>query len=90
MKKVDGNETGIYDGIASVIWGDKGKTIVLSASGKKDDRFLSLENCLTEIGYDGKGTVTVLLESFLSGKVYCYNNYLDGSWWEYGNTEGLA
>lgn len=88
--KVDGNTTGIWDGFAYIVWEDKGKTICKVARGDNKDTFLSLNDCLKEIGYDGLGVCIVIFESFLSGKVYQYGNSDDNCWWEHGETQGFA
>lgn len=88
MKRVDGNEVGLYDGIAHIIWDNKGKTIYITAS-EYGDTFLSLNDCLKEIGYTD-GVCIVIMEYLLSGKVYIYGNYEPNEWWEYGKTEGFA
>ena len=88
--KVDGNNTGIWDGFCYIIWGDKGKTICKVASGDETDTFLSLNDCLKEIGYNGYGVCIVIFEMALSGQVYQYGNYGDGCWYEHGKTQGFA
>lgn len=90
MKKVDGNTTGTYDGFLYIISGDKGKTICITANGDENDRFVSLNDCLAEIGCDKDDTAIVIIESFLQGWVYRYNNYGDQSWYECGITGGFA
>lgn len=89
MQKVNGNEIGTYDGVIRIIYGDIGKTIYLSAMGVENDRFISLNDCLKLVGYDGNGTVVVIVDEHLSGKVYMYGNYGD-YWYEYGETRGFA
>lgn len=90
IEKVDGNEIGIWVGIAYIIWEDKGKTIYKTASGDEDDTFLSLNDCLKEIGYDGYGVCTVILEDWISGSVYQYGNSSDKAWYTHGKTVGFA
>ena len=89
MEEVNGNVVGTYDGIIRIICGDKGKTIYLTAMGVENDRFVSLNDCLKEIGYDGNGVVVVIIDDFMCGKVYHYNNY-GGAWFKYGETRGFA
>ena len=88
--KVDGNTTGIWDGFCYIVWEDKGKTICKVARGDDKDTFLSLNDCLKVIGYDGLGVCIVIFEDFLSGKVYQYGNSPDETWWEHGTTQGFA
>ena len=89
MREVNGKEIGTYDGVVRIIYGDIGKTIYLSASGVESDRFISLDDCLEEIGYNGEGVVIVIIDSCFEGKMYQYGN--DGAYWcEYGETMGYA
>ena len=90
MTKVDGNTTGTYDGILYIISGDKGKTIIVTADGTENDRFVSLNDCLTEIGCAEDETAIVIIEDYMHGKVYRYGNYEKGVWYECGETEGFA
>lgn len=94
MTKVDGNAVGTWDGIIYIICEDKGKTLYITASGDESDRFVSLNDCLKEIGYeegsDEKSGVLVIIEDYTKGKVYRYDNYGDKSWYECGRTEGFA
>lgn len=90
MKKVDGNTTGTWDGFLYIISENKCKTICITAHGTEDDQFITLNDCLSEIGYEEGDTVIVIIENLLKGKVYRYNNYMDNSWYEYGTTEGYA
>lgn len=87
--KVNGNEIGTFDGFVRILWGNKGKTLCLTAMGKKRDKFISLNDCLKEIEYDGKGTVIVIIEHFLYGYIYKYGNY-GNDWYKYGETRGFA
>ena len=88
--KVDGNKTGIWDGFCHIVWQNKGKTICKVARGDDKDTFLSLNDCLKIIGYDGLGVCIVIFEDWTSGKVYKYGNTDDGNWWEHGTTYGFA
>lgn len=87
--KVDGNEVGTYDGFVYIISEYKYKKIIIVADGTEDDRFLSLNDCLKEIDYDGFGVVLVILEDALRGKIYQYGNY-GAEWYEHGETRGYA
>ena len=89
MEKVNGDFICTFDGIVRIIWGDKGKTLVFSGDGYQDNRFVCLNDCLGLVGYDGNGTVVVIVDEALSGKVYMYGNYGD-YWYEYGETRGFA
>ena len=90
MTKVDGDMIGTYDGVIRVLWENKGKTIYLTASGCEDDRFISLNDCLKEIEYNGKGVCIVIIDDTFSGKCYQFGNYEDNCWYEYGETMGYA
>lgn len=92
MVKVDGNEVGLWDGFAYVICDNKGKSICVTAMGDENDKFVSLNDLLKDIGYDKEidSSVIVIIEDFLEGKVYRYNNYGDYSWYECGETRGFA
>lgn len=89
VQKVSGDFICTFDGIVRIICGDKGKTLVFSGDGYQDNRFVCLNDCLDLIGYDGNGTVVVIVDEPLSGKVYMYGNYSD-YWYEYGETRGFA
>ena len=89
-KRIDGNTVGTWDGIAYIIWGDKGKTVYINAMGDDNDKFFTLNDCLAEIGYNGDGSVLVVLEDPLNGKVYRYGNYAEKAWCEVGTTCGFA
>ena len=89
MQKVNGDIEGCWDGVVRIIHKDKGKTIYMIANGDKNDTFLSLNDCLKEIGYDGEGVVIVIIDDQTSGKVYNYGNY-GACWYEYGSTIGYA
>lgn len=90
MTKVDGNTTGTYDGIFYIMSGEKFKPLIVTASGTEDDRFVSLNDCLAEVGCDEDETAIVIIEDYLHGFVYRYNNYNDKSWYQCGETEGFA
>lgn len=91
-------EVGTYDGIVIIICKSLSKTgirckeITLTAEGTEDDRFLSLEDCINEIGFDktkGDCVISVVMESLLSGHIYQYGNH--GPFWElHGKTQGYA
>ena len=88
--EVDGNDVGTWDGIIYIIWGDKGKTVYVTAMGDVSDKFFSLNDCLEVIGYNGEGSVLVVVEDYTDGKVFRYNNYSDKAWREVGTTCGFA
>lgn len=88
--KVDGDKTGIYDGFAYIIYENTGKTICKVAHGDNTDTFLSLNDCLKLVNYDGFGVCIVIFESWTSGTVYQYGNYNDGNWYKHGITYGFA
>lgn len=89
-ERLDGDTVGIWDGIAYIIWNNKGKTIYITAMGDESDKLFTLNDCLKAIGYDGDGSVLVILEDALHGTVYRYGNYLDKAWCEVGTTIGYA
>lgn len=91
--KINGNKMGAYDGILTIICADgeqvKGKSITLTPAGASDDKFISLNDCLNLIEFDGKGIVTVIREGALHGEIYQYGNY--GNFWvQHGTTNGYA
>lgn len=90
MIKVDGKTTGTYDGIVYIISGDKAKQMIVPANGVETDKFVSLEDCLAEVGCGRDGTAIVIIEDALHGDVYRYNNFCDRAWYKYGETEGYA
>lgn len=89
---VDGNEYGCYDGIVKIICGEKCKTIYVCSNGDENDEFVTLNDCLKIIGWTSKmGVVLVIIEDYLSGKIYQYaNNCGEPVWCEHGNTKGFA
>ena len=89
MKKVDGNKTGTYESVIRIIYGNKGKTIYLIANKYENNKFISLNDCLKEIDYNGYGIVVVIIDDYMQGKVYIYGNY-GKDWYEYGETRGYA
>lgn len=86
--KVKGS-VGTQDGFVRILWNDKGKTICLVANGTDEDELITLDKCLDIIGYDGDGTVLVILDDAMHGEVYCYGNYGE-HWYKYGTTQGYA
>jgi hypothetical protein len=90
MKEVDGNSVGFYDGIAYIIYENVGTTISKVAKGNKFDDFISLNDLLKMVGYDGLGVCTVIIETPTEGRVYRYGNYMDGKWYTHGYTYGYA
>lgn len=88
MKVVDGDKTGIWDGVARIIGYNEGLTIYKTANGDETDTFLSLNDCLKLVNYEI--TCVVILDDYRSGKVYQFGNFYDGKWYEYGETEGYA
>ena len=90
IKEVNGDTEGIWDGVAHIIYEDTGKTIYKIAMGDDTDEFLSLNDCLKLINYDGKSTCIVIIDDSLNGIVYQYNNYGNNKWYAYGKTNGYA
>lgn len=98
LEQVSGDETITYDGVIRIVWGKKAKTLILSAQGVPEDKYISLNDCLKKIGYIGfkeclkkkiSTTVLVFFETFTSGEIYAFGQY-GGFWTEYGNTRGFA
>lgn len=93
---LDGDKIGFYDGIIIIIIDDdtenspRVKKIINTANGLPDDKFISLNDCLEIIGYNGDGVVTVIFEEPLSGKIYEYGNHNPCGWEEHGVTKGYA
>lgn len=87
---VDGKETGTWDGIIYVFCEERAKRIILTASGDQSDRFLSLDDCLDEIGCKETESAIVIIEDSLHGDVYRFGNYADRSWYKVGETVGYA
>lgn len=89
---VDGNEYGCWDGIVKIIYEDKCRTVIMVSQGEEDDEFLSLNDCLKLIGYKTEmGIVLVIIEDYLSGKIFQYgNNVGEPVWMEHGHTKGFA
>ena len=89
-ERVNGDLTVTYDGFVRIIYGDKGKTICLNANGDETDKFISLNDCLKEIGYDGTGVVYVIFDDCTQGAIYQCGNYGAYDWIKYGETAGYA
>ena len=87
--KVDGS-TGIYDGVIRIITENKAKTIYLTAQGTDEDEFITLDDCLKLIGYNGEGTCMVIFDDLTHGEIYMYGNYSEKCWTDYGTTRGFA
>lgn len=91
--KINGNKVGADDGILTIIYADreiaKAKQITLVPIGTPEDKFISLNDCLNLIEFDGEGIVTVIRECALHGEIYQYGNYGD-FWVEHGTTKGYA
>ena len=53
---------------------------------------ITLADCLKKAKDNGytNGTIMVLSESYLNGKIYRYNNYNKNEWCEIGNLKGFA
>ena len=90
IEEVNGNEVGTCDSVVRIICNDTGKTIYKIAMGDDTDEFLSLNDCLKLINYDGKSTCIVIIDDSLNGIVYQYNNYGNNKWYAYGKTNGYA
>jgi hypothetical protein len=100
--KVDGDKTGAWDSIVTIIYEtfkcykgvkSKAKCKVLYLTS---DDFLTLNKCLEIIGYKhGKrtkktGVVTVIIDYATEGMIYKYGNYNDIGWYLYGSTCGYC
>ncbi len=93
--KINGDAIGMYDGIATIVWcKDNGecvaKQIIITAPELPCIKFISLNDCLKEVAYNGDGVVTVILEAPLGGTIYQYGNYKDKYWVKHGTTKGYA
>ena len=89
---VNGKEVGTYDGIVRIIWNGVCKTVILTANGDGDDRFLSLDDCLDLVEYneDYEPTVLVIIEDWTHGDIYRYGAYSEKVWEYHGMTKGFA
>lgn len=92
--EIDGKTIGIWDGYITIVL-DKGdevlsKRIIVTAQGQPSDKFISLDDCLSVIGYDGNGFVTVIMDEALCGEIYRYGNYVNKCWIKCGTTTGYA
>ena len=89
MKSTNCRNKLLADALTLINCENKGKTIYKSANGDEYDTFLSLNDCLKEIGYRN-GVCIVIFKTALSGQIYQYGNYGDGFWYEHGKTKGYA
>lgn len=95
MEIIDGKHECMWDGIITIFKGfdDKAKIkrIILTAFGDDNDKCITLDDCLTLIGYKGyhndDDCVTVIFEDAMDGTIYNYGNY--GAYWtKIGTTQG--
>lgn len=92
MKKLDGKAP-LYEEIITIVLNRK-KTIEIMQMDEtfENDTMITLDKCLEiakEEGYTN-GTILVIAESYLDGKIYRYNNYSEGEWCEVGTMAGFA
>lgn len=95
--KTNKDEIGHYESVVAVIrTHDFEKRTLVSIELENDyeyGKLLTFQNVLDECrnnGYTGKGTVLLICESFLDGKIYRYGNYGDDKWYEVGTMVGFA
>lgn len=85
----------LYDGIATIVWSklefdtENGIAVKRLYINEYDhENGISLNECLTAIGYDGKGVATVTFEESNRGKIWQFGNH--GQIWEvHGKTRGF-
>lgn len=92
MKKADKKEP-IYEEFITIVI-DRKKTveIIQLEDTYENNAMITLDKCLEiakENGYK-IGTILVIAESYLNGKIYRYGNYSDNEWWEVGTMAGFA
>ncbi len=85
----------VCTGITTIVWCKDNnecvaKEIIATAQGLPCDKFISLNDCLKEVGYSGDGCVTVTIEDPLCGTIYQYGNYKEVGWVKHGTTKGYA
>lgn len=90
MEYINGDYVGLCDGIVKIIYKEQVKTVIKVANGTYEDTFLSLNDCLDMIEYDGEDVVIVILDDAREGSMYKYNNNRDNMWYEYGTTRGYV
>lgn len=96
-RKTNFEDIGFYESVTVVIKnydyeGNK-KTIAFTLSNYYEDgemlNFGYVFNKAKENGYKN-GTILLILESYLDGKIYRYGNYRDEYWYLVGETRGFA
>ena len=87
MEYINGDYVGLYDGVVRIIYKERAITVIKVANGTHEDTFLSLNDCLDMVEYDGEDIVIVILDDATEGTMYKYD-FLDNMWYEYGTTRG--
>lgn len=96
-RKSSNDKIGPYESVEAIIrtWDTEGRDLIGIElfNDFEDDRELTfgevLDKC-REAGWTGNGTILLILESYMSGKVYRYGNYNDEYWYEVGTMRGFA
>ncbi len=96
--EIDGKTIELQKGsaaIVTIVWSknDKkciAKQLTLVPQWLMSDKLESLDDCLKEVGYDGDGCVTVIIDEPLSGTIYQYGNYSNVGCVKHGETKGYA
>ncbi len=90
MKSFNGSDKIGYTDILNIVFGDKYIKKYLENEECLNYTFDEVLQCAVENGYQKRdGTILVIAENPLSGKVYRYGNYGD-FWTEIGTTVGYA
>lgn len=87
MEYINGDYVGLCDGVVRIIYKERAIEVIKVANGTHEDTFLSLNDCLDMIEYDGEDIVIVILDDATEGTMYKYD-FLDNMWYEYGTTRG--
>lgn len=86
MKTHTNDESIWVYGILTLVYKDKAQKIYMDET---DDPIL-FGDLLKMVDYDDKGTILLIAEEHLYGKIYRYGNYNDDKWYEVGEMKGFA
>lgn len=90
MKDIGNTTIDIYGDLVKIIVND----IIIDNSSLKwrETELGETELTLNEISkqLNVEGVIYVWVEGGLKGKIYQFNNYADGKWYEHGTTKGFA
>ena len=93
--KTNFEELGFYESVVVILkwWTTDAHTLAFELDNDfENGKGLKFGDVLKEArkrGYQG-GTILLILESYLDGKIYRYGNYNNDLWYEVGEMKGFA